>query len=73
MIDDTTKEMVYREYVDISVAVATPRVGIMETISPGQLIILIYEKGLLGLEISQVWFYDIEAEPIDVVLLCSNR
>ncbi|KAL7992560.1 hypothetical protein Chor_016816 [Crotalus horridus] len=25
VIDDTTKEMVYREYVDISVAVATPR------------------------------------------------
>lgn len=27
MIDDTTKEIVYRDYVDISVAVATPRVG----------------------------------------------
>lgn len=26
VIDDTTKEIVYREYVDISVAVATPRV-----------------------------------------------
>lgn len=26
VIDDTTKEMVYRDYVDISVAVATPRV-----------------------------------------------
>lgn len=26
MIDDTTKEIVYRDYVDISVAVATPKV-----------------------------------------------
>lgn len=26
-IDDTTKEIVYRDYVDISVAVATPKVG----------------------------------------------
>jgi len=26
VIDDTTKEIVYREYVDISVAVATPKV-----------------------------------------------
>lgn len=27
VIDDTTKEIVYRDYVDISVAVATPKVG----------------------------------------------
>lgn len=26
VIDDTTKEVVYRDYIDISVAVATPRV-----------------------------------------------
>lgn len=26
VIDDTTKEIVYRDYVDISVAVATPKV-----------------------------------------------
>lgn len=26
MIDDATKEVVYRDYIDISVAVATPRV-----------------------------------------------
>lgn len=46
MIDDTTKEMVYREYVDISVAVATPRVGIMETIFTWPVIVQIYEKGV---------------------------
>lgn len=27
VIDDTTKEIVYRDYVDISVAVATPKVS----------------------------------------------
>lgn len=26
VIDDTTKEIVYRDYIDISVAVATPKV-----------------------------------------------
>lgn len=26
VIDDTTKEIVYRDYVDVSVAVATPKV-----------------------------------------------
>lgn len=29
VIDDTTKEIVYRDYVDISVAVATPKVSQM--------------------------------------------
>lgn len=29
VIDDTTKEIVYRDYVDISVAVATPKVRII--------------------------------------------
>lgn len=28
VIDDATKEVVYRDYIDISVAVATPRVGL---------------------------------------------
>lgn len=29
VIDDTTKEIVYRDYVDISVAVATPKVRLL--------------------------------------------
>lgn len=29
VIDDTTKEIVYRDYVDISVAVATPKVELL--------------------------------------------
>lgn len=33
MIDDTTKEIVYRDYVDISVAVATPRVGTLAALA----------------------------------------
>lgn len=33
MIDDTTKEIVYRDYVDISVAVATPRVGTLDALA----------------------------------------
>jgi len=33
VIDDTTKEIVYRDYVDISVAVATPRVGTLEALA----------------------------------------
>lgn len=32
VIDDTTKEIVYRDYVDISVAVATPKVRQMHYI-----------------------------------------
>lgn len=32
VIDDMTKEIVYRDYVDISVAVATPRVGTLDTL-----------------------------------------
>lgn len=31
VIDDTTKEIVYRDYVDISVAVATPKVRSMDS------------------------------------------
>lgn len=33
VIDDTTKEIVYRDYVDISVAVATPKVSQEEYMS----------------------------------------
>lgn len=33
VIDDTTKEIVYRDYVDISVAVATPRVGTLNALA----------------------------------------
>lgn len=33
VIDDTTKEIVYRDYVDISVAVATPRVGTLDALA----------------------------------------
>lgn len=29
VIDDTTKEIVYRDYVDISVAVSTPKVWLL--------------------------------------------
>lgn len=32
VIDDTTKEIVYRDYVDISVAVATPKVQHMDKV-----------------------------------------
>lgn len=35
VIDDTTKEVVYRDYIDISVAVATPRVCQEEVGSSG--------------------------------------
>lgn len=31
VIDDTTKEIVYRDYVDISVAVATPKVWLLNS------------------------------------------